>query len=32
VSFLPRFLPLGGVGDLIAEALLEAATTALADR
>jgi len=29
VSFLPRILPLGGVGDLIARHVLEEATTAL---
>lgn len=28
-SFLPQFLPLGGVGDTIAETVLVAATTAL---
>jgi ribosome-associated toxin RatA of RatAB toxin-antitoxin module len=32
VSFLPRVLPLGGVGHLIAGTVLEAATTALAAR
>jgi ribosome-associated toxin RatA of RatAB toxin-antitoxin module len=28
-SFIPGFLPLGGIGNLIAERLLDAATTAL---
>ena len=29
VSFLPRVVPLGGVGNLVARTLLEAATAAL---
>ncbi len=32
VSFLPRFLPLGEVGDLVAEAVVEAAASALERR
>ena len=30
VSFVPGYLPVGGAGDVIAEAILDAATTALA--
>ena len=32
VSFLPAFLPVGGAGDAIAEAILDAATTAFTSR
>jgi ribosome-associated toxin RatA of RatAB toxin-antitoxin module len=32
VSFLPGFLPLGGVGDVVAQAILDAATDAFAWR
>jgi ribosome-associated toxin RatA of RatAB toxin-antitoxin module len=31
VSFVPAYLPLGGAGDVIAEAILDAATTAFAE-
>ena len=31
VSFVPGYLPVGGAGDVIAEAILGAATTAFAD-
>jgi ribosome-associated toxin RatA of RatAB toxin-antitoxin module len=32
VSFVPSYLPVGGAGDLIAEAILDAATAALTAR
>lgn len=32
VSFVPGYLPVGGAGDLIAEAILDAATTAFMGR
>jgi ribosome-associated toxin RatA of RatAB toxin-antitoxin module len=32
VSFVPSYMPVGGAGDAIAEAILEAATTALTSR